>query len=118
MSELLPGPVAGAGEDSESRLVGSARVLAVLAELARHPDGIGLEDMARAVASPKPTIHRALTSLRQAGFAGERIGAPIARPHQILCIGLNHSDHAAETGQAVPDEPILFTKSPNTLAPR
>jgi 2-keto-4-pentenoate hydratase/2-oxohepta-3-ene-1,7-dioic acid hydratase in catechol pathway len=48
-------------------------------------------------------------------FAGERIGAPIARPHQILGIGLNYSDHAAETGQAVPDEPILFTKSPNTL---
>ena len=48
-------------------------------------------------------------------FAGERIGAPIARPHQILCVGLNYSDHAAETGQAVPDEPILFTKSPNTL---
>jgi 2,4-didehydro-3-deoxy-L-rhamnonate hydrolase len=48
-------------------------------------------------------------------FAGERIGAPIARPHQILCIGLNYSDHAAETGQPVPDEPILFTKSPNTL---
>jgi 2,4-diketo-3-deoxy-L-fuconate hydrolase len=46
---------------------------------------------------------------------GLRIGAPIARPHQILCIGLNYSDHAAETGQAVPDEPILFTKSPNTL---
>ena len=45
----------------------------------------------------------------------ERIGAPIARPHQILCIGLNYSDHAAETGAAVPDEPILFTKSPNTL---
>lgn len=48
-------------------------------------------------------------------FASERIGAPIARPHQILCIGLNYSDHAAETGQAVPTEPILFTKSPNTL---
>jgi 2-keto-4-pentenoate hydratase/2-oxohepta-3-ene-1,7-dioic acid hydratase in catechol pathway len=48
-------------------------------------------------------------------FRGERIGAPIARPHQILCIGLNFSDHAAETGQEVPDEPILFTKSPNTL---
>ncbi|WP_236030394.1 fumarylacetoacetate hydrolase family protein [Paractinoplanes lichenicola] len=45
----------------------------------------------------------------------QRIGAPIARPHQILCIGLNYSDHAAETGQAAPDEPILFTKSPNTL---
>jgi 2,4-diketo-3-deoxy-L-fuconate hydrolase len=48
-------------------------------------------------------------------LGGRRIGAPIARPHQILCIGLNYSDHAAETGQAVPSEPILFTKSPNTL---
>jgi len=44
-----------------------------------------------------------------------RIGAPIARPHQILCIGLNYRDHAAETGQEVPSEPIVFTKSPNTL---
>jgi 2-keto-4-pentenoate hydratase/2-oxohepta-3-ene-1,7-dioic acid hydratase in catechol pathway len=48
-------------------------------------------------------------------FGDVRIGAPIARPHQILCIGLNYSDHAAETGQAAPAEPILFTKSPNTL---
>jgi 2,4-didehydro-3-deoxy-L-rhamnonate hydrolase len=48
-------------------------------------------------------------------ISGQRVGAPIARPHQILCIGLNYRDHAAETGQAVPEEPILFTKSPNTL---
>ena len=46
---------------------------------------------------------------------GVRIGAPVARPHQILCIGLNYRDHAAETGQPVPEEPIVFTKSPNTL---
>jgi 2-keto-4-pentenoate hydratase/2-oxohepta-3-ene-1,7-dioic acid hydratase in catechol pathway len=52
---------------------------------------------------------------RVESFAGERIGAPIARPHQILAIGLNYSDHAAETGQDVPAEPILFTKAPNTL---
>ncbi|MDP3209407.1 MAG: fumarylacetoacetate hydrolase family protein [Rhodoglobus sp.] len=44
-----------------------------------------------------------------------RFGAPFARPHQILCIGLNYSDHAAESGMAVPEEPILFNKSPNTL---
>lgn len=50
-----------------------------------------------------------------AKFQGERIGAPVARPHQLVCIGLNYSDHAAETGQAVPDEPIVFNKSPNTL---
>jgi 2,4-diketo-3-deoxy-L-fuconate hydrolase len=48
-------------------------------------------------------------------LAGQRFGSPITRPHQILCIGLNYSDHAAETGQAVPDEPILFNKAPNCM---
>lgn len=48
-------------------------------------------------------------------FADARVGAPIARPHQIICVGLNYSDHAIETGQEIPSEPILFTKSPNTL---
>lgn len=48
-------------------------------------------------------------------IAGRRIGSPVARPHQIICVGLNYSDHAAETGMTVPPEPILFTKSPNTL---
>ncbi|MEV4086150.1 fumarylacetoacetate hydrolase family protein [Nonomuraea fuscirosea] len=67
-----------------------------------------------AAGGPALLAERVATGERRA-FAGERIGAPIARPHQILCIGLNYSDHAAETGQAVPDEPILFTKPPNTL---
>ncbi|WP_029253976.1 fumarylacetoacetate hydrolase family protein [Paraoerskovia marina] len=44
-----------------------------------------------------------------------RIGPPIARPHQILCVGLNYSDHAAEIGAPVPDQPLVFTKSPNSL---
>ncbi len=48
-------------------------------------------------------------------IGGQRIGAPIARPHQIVCIGLNYADHAAETGAEIPAEPIIFTKSPNTL---
>src|SRR4051794_13466935 len=34
---------------------------------------------------------------------GVRVGAPIARPGKIVCIGLNYSDHAAETGLAVPE---------------
>jgi 2,4-diketo-3-deoxy-L-fuconate hydrolase len=63
----------------------------------------------------RPVVEERAAAARVERFAGERIGAPIARPHQILCIGLNYSDHAAETGQAVPAEPILFTKSPNTL---
>lgn len=48
-------------------------------------------------------------------IGSRRHGPPIARPHQILCIGLNYTDHARETGQSVPTEPILFSKSPNTL---
>jgi 2-keto-4-pentenoate hydratase/2-oxohepta-3-ene-1,7-dioic acid hydratase in catechol pathway len=48
-------------------------------------------------------------------IGAQRIGSPIARPHQVLCIGLNYRDHAAETGQAVPAEPIVFTKAPNTV---
>ncbi|MFJ5309232.1 IclR family transcriptional regulator [Streptomyces sp. NPDC088350] len=54
-----------------SRLVGSDRVLAVLGELARYPDGVGLEELTRAVGSPKPTVHRALGALRRAGFADQ-----------------------------------------------
>ena len=63
----------------------------------------------------RPVVQQRADAGQVARFAGERSGAPFARPHQILCIGLNYSDHAAETGQTVPDEPILFTKSPNTL---
>lgn len=36
--------------------------------------------------------------------------APIARPGKIVCLGLNYRDHAAESGMAVPSEPVLFCK--------
>jgi 2-keto-4-pentenoate hydratase/2-oxohepta-3-ene-1,7-dioic acid hydratase in catechol pathway len=48
--------------------------------------------------------------------AGQRVGAPIARPHLIVGIGLNYRDHAVESGMAVPEEPIVFTKAPNSLS--
>ncbi|PWR08763.1 2-hydroxyhepta-2,4-diene-1,7-dioate isomerase [Micromonospora acroterricola] len=44
-----------------------------------------------------------------------RVGPPIARPGKIVCVGLNYSDHAAETGAEPPAEPILFMKAPNTM---
>ncbi|MGW0807093.1 fumarylacetoacetate hydrolase family protein [Nonomuraea sp. NPDC002799] len=46
---------------------------------------------------------------------GLRIGAPIARPGKIVCIGLNYSDHAAESGAQAPAEPIVFMKAANTM---
>jgi IclR family transcriptional regulator, acetate operon repressor len=55
--------------DTAPPLVGTDRVLAVLAELAGHADGASLEELTRAVASPKPTVHRALAALCRFGFA-------------------------------------------------
>lgn len=47
--------------------------------------------------------------------ADSRIGAPIARPSKIVCIGLNYLDHANETGVAIPKEPIIFFKSTTSV---
>jgi 2-keto-4-pentenoate hydratase/2-oxohepta-3-ene-1,7-dioic acid hydratase in catechol pathway len=44
-----------------------------------------------------------------------RFGSPIAKPEKVICIGLNYRDHAAETGSAIPDEPIVFMKAPNCV---
>ncbi|MFE5410831.1 fumarylacetoacetate hydrolase family protein [Microbacterium sp. NPDC056569] len=44
-----------------------------------------------------------------------RIGAPIARPSAVVCIGLNYAAHAAESGVAPPRAPVMFLKTPNTV---
>ncbi|MFB2585434.1 fumarylacetoacetate hydrolase family protein [Herbiconiux liukaitaii] len=44
-----------------------------------------------------------------------RLGAPLAQPTKIVCIGLNYRDHADETGAAYPPEPVVFMKDPSTL---
>jgi 2-keto-4-pentenoate hydratase/2-oxohepta-3-ene-1,7-dioic acid hydratase in catechol pathway len=46
---------------------------------------------------------------------GVRLGAPIANPTKVVCIGLNYAKHAAETGAPVPEEPIVFMKAPNCV---
>ena len=45
----------------------------------------------------------------------ERLGPPVANPSKIVCIGLNYSDHAKETGAEIPKEPIIFFKSTTAL---
>jgi 2-keto-4-pentenoate hydratase/2-oxohepta-3-ene-1,7-dioic acid hydratase in catechol pathway len=47
--------------------------------------------------------------------AGVRFGAPVARPRNVFAIGLNYSDHAKETGAAIPAEPILFMKATSAV---
>jgi 2-keto-4-pentenoate hydratase/2-oxohepta-3-ene-1,7-dioic acid hydratase in catechol pathway len=44
-----------------------------------------------------------------------RVGAAITRPSALICIGMNYAAHAAESGSAPPEHPILFLKTPNTV---
>ncbi|NYJ12167.1 2-keto-4-pentenoate hydratase/2-oxohepta-3-ene-1,7-dioic acid hydratase in catechol pathway [Rhizobium leguminosarum] len=46
---------------------------------------------------------------------GRRIGACVAGTGKFICIGLNYSDHAAETGATVPPEPIIFMKATSAI---
>ncbi|MFI8453838.1 fumarylacetoacetate hydrolase family protein [Kitasatospora sp. NPDC085464] len=48
-------------------------------------------------------------------LAGQRVGAPVARPGKVVGIGLNYRDHAAEAGAAIPDEPVIFLKPSSTV---
>ncbi|MFD3404356.1 fumarylacetoacetate hydrolase family protein [Kribbella sp. NPDC058693] len=50
-----------------------------------------------------------------ASVDGLRIGAPIARPGSVVCIGMNYAAHAAEGGAEPPKQPIVFFKHPNTV---
>ena len=45
-----------------------------------------------------------------------RAGSPVPTPRQVFAIGLNYADHAAESGFAKPDAPVVFTKFPSAIA--
>ncbi|MCU1492125.1 MAG: hpcE [Acidimicrobiaceae bacterium] len=76
----------------------------------------GLEQVRRLVASTRLTTIGGLDDNGAVSVKdGSRIGAPVAKPEKILCIGLNYVDHAEETGNPIPAEPIVFMKAPNSL---
>lgn len=47
--------------------------------------------------------------------ADTRLGASVYKPSKIICIGLNYTDHAAESGMQVPAEPLIFFKSTTAI---
>jgi 2,4-didehydro-3-deoxy-L-rhamnonate hydrolase len=63
-----------------------------------------LRDWARREASRAPRV-----------ADGVRLGPPIDRPSKIVCIGLNYRDHAAESGMALPVEPVIFFKATTSI---
>ncbi|MGH6925579.1 MAG: fumarylacetoacetate hydrolase family protein [Propylenella sp.] len=45
-----------------------------------------------------------------------RLGSPVARTGHFIAIGLNYADHAKESGQPIPAEPVIFSKAPSSLS--
>lgn len=84
------------GSSGVDRLVGSDRVLAVLKELARHPDGVSLEELTRAIGSPKPTVHRALGALRRAGLADQDTRGHYLLGDELLRMAFAHHEARPE----------------------
>ncbi|QBS45224.1 fumarylacetoacetate hydrolase family protein [Nocardia sp. CS682] len=66
----------------------------------------GIEAVAEALAAER---------LPRIDITGQRIGAPIARPQAVWCVGMNYAAHAAESGSAPPQTPVVFFKTPNTV---
>jgi 2-keto-4-pentenoate hydratase/2-oxohepta-3-ene-1,7-dioic acid hydratase in catechol pathway len=51
-----------------------------------------------------------------ATFAAAELGAPSPRPRQVIGVGLNYADHAAEAGLPIPEHPVVFTKFASAIA--
>ena len=99
-----------AGEERPYILTDEDRVIDVTGEVVDFGPAFFAGDELRRLA----TVHRERAAT--ARLAPEaRIGAPVARPGKIVCIGLNYADHAAESGAPIPTEPIVFFKATNTL---
>jgi len=78
-------------------------------ELLQHEDGPSLNalvDAALKSASARPAF------IKEEGI---EYGAVVTRPEKIVCVGLNYRRHAQEVGQAIPKEPVLFSKFNTTL---
>jgi 2,4-diketo-3-deoxy-L-fuconate hydrolase len=82
-----------------------------LSGLTRDIDGAFLA--AGGIATVRDALGRG--DLPVENIEGERIGAPIARPPAVVCIGMNYAAHAAESGAAPPERPVIFYKHPNTV---
>ncbi|RVT51303.1 fumarylacetoacetate hydrolase family protein [Rubrivivax albus] len=99
----------GAAGHERPGLIDAQGVLRDLSGHVRDIDGTALQ----------PASLQALAALDPATLpvvdAQVRLGCPVAAIGKIVCVGLNYADHAAESGQAVPSEPVLFLKATTSI---
>ena len=90
--------------DEPKGVVGAERVLAVLVTLAQAPDGLALEEIASRTRLPKSTVHRALASLRRAGFASQPGGGRYLLGDEYLRLAFSYQERRASASRL---EPVL-----------
>ena len=95
-------PMSADGTEREGRLVGADRVIAVLIELAEHPLGITLDELAGILQSSKPTVHRALATLRRAGLADLAGRGVYVLGDEYLRLAFRNLDGRPETARIQP----------------
>ena len=86
----------------EEKLVGADRVIAVLTELADHPLGVTLDELAGTLRSSKPTVHRALATLRRAGLADMTGRGVYVLGDEYLRLAFRNLDGRPETARVQP----------------
>jgi IclR family acetate operon transcriptional repressor len=89
-------------EQADARLVGADRVIAVLTELADHPLGVSLDELASTLDSPKSTVHRALATLRRAGLADLMERGVYVLGDEYLRLAFRNLDGRPETARVQP----------------
>lgn len=87
---------------TEEKLVGAERVIAVLIELADHPLGVSLDELAGVLHSSKPTVHRALATLRRAGLADMTGRGVYILGDEYLRLAFRNLDGRPETARIQP----------------
>ncbi|QJD71742.1 fumarylacetoacetate hydrolase family protein [Marinobacterium sp. LSUCC0821] len=87
----------------------SNRKIRDLSSIINDVDGVALAPDSLAILAATD-----LTSLPELD-AKSRIGACVAKPGKVICIGLNYSDHAAEAGMDLPTEPVVFMKATSAV---
>jgi 2-keto-4-pentenoate hydratase/2-oxohepta-3-ene-1,7-dioic acid hydratase in catechol pathway len=86
-----------------------------------HATDPGLPSCVKTLLAASPAVRKAAAEVAGAKTAVKyaanavKLLPPIPKPGKILCIGLNYRDHAIEGGKAIPNEPVVFGKFPNTL---
>lgn len=81
----------------------------------------GLPNCTKQILAASPAVRQAVAATANASNAVKyaanavKILAPVPKPSKIVCVGLNYRDHAIEGGKAIPTEPVIFAKFPNTI---